>query len=54
MGAPQIIWLVLIGVSLGGDIARHGKPKTGTYNANHSVIAVALGAGLLWWGGFFG
>lgn len=54
MGTPQIIWFVLIGLSLGADIARHGKPKTGAHNANHSAIALALGAGLLWWGGFFG
>lgn len=54
MGTPQIIWFVLFGVGLGVSILKDGKPKTGTHNLFHDLIAYALSAALLWWGGFFG
>ncbi len=53
IGAPELIWLILVLVGLGIEIERHGDPKTGHYDAFTSLIAAAIGFGLLWWGGFF-
>ena len=51
--APQIIMLILLGLSLVNHICNHGKarpPYNGPLNFLDSVILVAL----LYWGGFFG
>lgn len=52
-GWPQIVWLILIAISLGMEMMRHGEPRTG----NHSVFPVIFGFGLigtiLLFGGFF-
>ena len=51
---PQLIFLGLIGLSLGYDLARHGKEKeTGKVNVWTSLWAKLIFIGLLWWGGFF-
>jgi hypothetical protein len=53
MGAPQIILIVLLGISLLINAYMHGKPETGTYN----IFVSLLNAGILIWiliaGGFF-
>jgi len=55
LGLPQLIYLSLVLVALGTEIARHGEPKKpGKHNAVASLIASALLVGLLYWGGFFG
>ena len=54
MGTPQIIWLLLVGIGLGVDIARHGQPRKGTHSAGTSAVGLAVAAALLYWGGFFG
>lgn len=54
MGIPQIIYLVLIFVSLINESVRHGEPKDYEYNIFTALFAAALDIGLLWWGGFFG
>lgn len=53
MGAPQIIIIAIYALSVGIDIAKHGEPKTGRYNAAASLIGSAIGLSLLYWGGFF-
>ena len=50
---PQLIYLALIFLGLGLEMTRHGKPKEGTYNVKHTVIATVIGLTLLWGGGFF-
>ncbi len=54
LGVPQLVYLSLVFVGLGGEAALHGKPKTG----HHSFWVALVGAGsalsLLYWGGFFG
>ena len=52
--APQIVYLVLLGVSLGADLVQHGKPKTGKHSAPIGLAANVTMLALLWWGGFFG
>ena len=54
MGAPQVIYLVLLGFGIGVALAEHGKPKTGKHNAWTTIIASMLALMLLRWGGFFG
>jgi len=54
MSAPQIVWIVLVTMSLTLNLAMHGKPRTGKHSFPQALFAVSLTAGLLWWGGFFG
>jgi hypothetical protein len=51
---PQIIYLILVGMSVGICTARHGEKRTGEHNIIVDVIAVILQTALLYWGGFFG
>ena len=53
VGWPQAIYLILVLVSLGVNIERHGKSRTVTENAWTSAIATVLVVALLMWGGFF-
>ena len=53
MGWPQITYLVLLGLSLGISMARHGSPRTDRHNFWIALIAESLLLGLLWVGGFF-
>lgn len=53
MHAPQFIYIVLVALNVGIDLAKDGEPKKGNYNAIGSLIASALIMALLWWGGFF-
>jgi len=54
MGAPQIIYLTLVGVGLLLSAYLHGKPKRGTENVFVTLVGQAMMVALLWWGGFFG
>jgi hypothetical protein len=53
MHAPQIIYVILIGMNLGTALTKDGEPKSGTHDFVRSLIAAAMIFGLLWWGGFF-
>jgi len=54
LGAPQVIWLVLLLINLMINAVNHGKPKEGFDNITYSIIDACLSIGLLIWGGFFG
>ncbi|MCT8281776.1 hypothetical protein [Xanthomonas translucens] len=54
MNAPQIIWIVLTTVGLTFSLIKDGRPETGKHNFIAHLIATAIMAALLWWGGFFG
>lgn len=49
---PQIIYLILITLSLGMTMAKHGEPRE-NHNFWHSLIATVIGLWLLIAGGFF-
>lgn len=53
MRAPQIILIVLYGISLLYSAYFHGKPKDGRHSFWSNLIGVAIIISLLWWGGFF-
>ena len=53
MGWPQFTYLVLVLLSLGIELERHGKPKTGRHSFPTHLVGVAIGITLLWFGGFF-
>ena len=50
---PQLIYLGLMAIGIGMEIARHGTEKTGKHNAWSQTIAATLILAVLWWGGFF-
>ena len=51
---PQIIFLVLMAMSLGMNLAKDGEPKKNdTWSFGWSLLANILMFGLLYWGGFF-
>lgn len=52
MGLPQILMLVLYGLSLMINIQVHNKPRA-PVNANHAFIGCLMALGLMYWGGFF-
>lgn len=54
MGAPQVIWVVVMCLGLGIIMDKNGQAKEGEYSAGTSAITLLLEAALLWWGGFFG
>ncbi len=54
MRAPQIIYLVLVGINLLLSAYLHGKPRRETENVFVTLVAQAVMVALLWWGGFFG
>lgn len=49
---PQIIWLVLAGLSLFMHAAKDGEPR-GNYDFSGAIAAAAISFGILYWGGFF-
>jgi len=53
MRAPQIIVLVLTGISLLQQAYLHGNPKKGRYNFFVAFISNICWLSLLWWGSFF-
>lgn len=50
---PQLVWLALVMIGLGVDVARHGQPKTGKYNFWSSLAAIPIAIAILYFGGFF-
>lgn len=52
MGAPQIIMIVLLTLSVSRGVLKHGE-SDGTISAGQSAFGAALTVALLWWGGFF-
>ena len=50
---PQILLALIWLASLCLSAYKHGKEKTGKENFWTTVIAVAIGFGLLYWGGWF-
>jgi len=51
---PQILYLSLIMLSLGINIAKHGQPrKPGTENAWHTLVGAAISLTIMYYGGFF-
>jgi uncharacterized membrane protein YbjE (DUF340 family) len=52
MGIPQVIWIVLVSLSLGIIAKEHGEMRE--QNFLYSLISILIQVGLLWWGGFFG
>jgi soluble lytic murein transglycosylase-like protein len=53
MGAPQIIWIVLVAIGLGLHLSKDGEHKPEKWSFYRSLIRVLFRGGLLWWGGFF-
>lgn len=53
MGAPQIIWVIIVAITLLVSANKHGESK-GEYNVIVDLIGAGLAFVLLWWGGFFG
>lgn len=53
MNGGQIAMVVLFGLSLGMNLASHGKPRNGTNNFWAALLGVAMEVGFLWWGGFW-
>jgi hypothetical protein len=53
LGTPQIIWLALIFLGLGIDLAKHGEPRSNT-NFWTTLISSIIAFLLLKAGGFFG
>ncbi len=49
---PQLCWITLMIASLVIALENHGKPK-GNWSFPYTLIAVAVEAVLLWFGGFF-
>ena len=54
MGIWQIIWLGLMMLSLGVNLAQHGKPKTGVHSFWSALIGFGIQFAILYYGGFFG
>lgn len=53
MGIPQIILSGLYVLSLGANLACHGKERTGKYSFWSSLILMIIIFALLIWGGFY-
>jgi len=49
---PQIIYFVLLIVTLTATLCKHGQPQD-NYNFYTTFFGCVLMFGLLWWGGFF-
>lgn len=54
MRAPQIIYLVLLGVEGILYAILDGQKRTGTYKFASWAVSTLIVLGLLYWGGFFG
>lgn len=53
LGIWQIIWICMMAVSLGVNLAVHGKPKKGNNNFFIALIAFCIQLVPLIFGGFF-
>lgn len=54
MGVWQIIWCIIMALSLGISLSKHGERETGTHNFWRSLLALGIHVFLLYKGGFFG
>lgn len=54
VGWPQLIYLILAGISLGIHAALHGEDRKHPYDFGSTLFGESLLILLLWWGGFFG
>ena len=54
MGVPQVIYTLLLGLSLGMGLANDGKPKVGNSQFWIYSVKTVIQLGLLFWGGFYG
>jgi hypothetical protein len=52
--APQIIMLLLYFVTILNAANKHGQRSKEVHNLGVTLLACAIGLGLLYWGGFFG
>ena len=52
MGWPQITMIVLLTLSFGITLAKHGEPRS-DHNAAAALVGLAIHIGLLYAGGFF-
>ncbi len=50
---PQIIWIILMALSLGFHISKHGQDKKEKYNVGIIFFRLVMYNFLLYWGGFF-
>ena len=50
---PQITYIAITGITLGVQLANHGKPRSGNHDFGASILATAILYVLLWQGGFF-
>lgn len=53
MGIWQIIWICIMAISLGVNLALHGKPKKGNNNFFVALISFGIQLVPLIFGGFF-
>jgi len=53
MGTPQILITLLLSMTLGIELAQHGKPREGRHNFLCTLISVSMYALILYWGGFW-
>jgi hypothetical protein len=51
--APEIVYIILVSLSLGITAAQHGEPKKGKESIFQTLISHSLTFALLYWGGFF-
>lgn len=49
----QLVFIIMVGLSLGIAMGEHGKPKTGVHNFLTSLIAILIEVFILFMGGFF-
>ena len=54
MGAPQIIYAVLLGFSIAAGFANNRRIRAGKVSFGQTCSRCLLTLGILWWGGFFG
>lgn len=54
MGIWQIIYVGILMLSLGINMAQHGKTEVKKHNFWYSFVACVIQLGILWAGGFFG
>jgi hypothetical protein len=53
MGLPQILLIALFALSLGTNLAHHGKERKGKDNVIYAMLSTLIIFSLLYWGGFF-
>jgi len=53
MKAPQIIYLVLVGIQLLMTAHKHGEMKMDKHNIWTTILNAIFASLLLYWGGFF-